>query len=614
MDENLRAPAVDGARLEELTRILRDYKAGKANLERRVVAAENWWKLRNAAEESRESSLSDGGFRSKSGWLHNVIVSKHADAMDAFPEPVILPREPDDVAEAGMLASIIPVVMAQNRFEDVWSDALWQKLKTGTGVYKVVWDASRLHGLGDVSISAVDLLNLFWEPGVKDIQDSRYFFHTALEDDELLAERWPVLRGALRGGGFAATRFVYDDAVPTSGKSTVVDCYYKKWEAGRQVLHYVKYVGDTLLYSSENEGRPLYDHGLYPFVFDALFPVEGSPCGYGFVDLCKNAQTAIDLMDSAFIRNTMVGAMPRYFKRQDAGVNEAEFLDLSKPLVAVDGNLGEDALKIIDFRPLSGNYIEYQRERIRELRETSGNTETSTGNIAQGVTAASAIAALQEASGKGSRDSTRGSYRAFGEVVDLVIELIRQFYGAPRRFRILGRFGAQEFVSYSNEALQPQSLGALGGEELGLRVPEFDVEVKAQKASSYTRLSQNELALQFYHLGFFDPAQSEQALLCLGMMDFDGREELIDKLGRLGSERERLLAFRDLALALAGKYEPQLAEGLAASISRDGAARSPAAGRAGALPRLGGEKRRVNAQAEKARSHARTASQPEAAR
>ena len=129
MDEKTRAPAVDGARLEELTRILQLYKAGKANLERRVVAAENWWKLRNAAEERRESTLSDGGFRSKSGWLHNVIVSKHADAMDAFPEPVILPREPDDDAEAAMLGSIIPVVLAQNRFEDVYSDALWQKLK-----------------------------------------------------------------------------------------------------------------------------------------------------------------------------------------------------------------------------------------------------------------------------------------------------------------------------------------------------------------------------------------------------------------------------------------------------------------------------------------------------
>ncbi len=604
MDENTILPPVGRERIEELTRILQRYKTGKANLERRVVAAENWWKLRNSAEERKESSLGDGGFRSKSGWLHNVIVSKHADAMDAFPEPVVLPREPDDSGEANALSSILPVVLAQNRFEDVYSDAIWQKLKTGTGVYKVTWDADKLGGLGDVAIHAVDLLNLFWEPGVKDIQESRYLFHTALRDNDLLSERWPQLRGALKANSFAATRFLYDDAVPTDGKSTVIDCYYKKWEGGRQVLHYVQYVGDTLLYSSENEGAPLYEHGRYPFVFDALFPVEGSPCGYGFVDLCKNAQTAIDLMDSAFIRNTMVGAMPRYFKRQDAGVNEEELLDLSRPLVAVDGNLGDDALKIIDFRPLSGNYIEYQRERIRELRETSGNTETSTGNIAQGVTAAAAIAALQEASGKGSRDSAKTSYRAYGEIVELVIELIRQFYTLPRRFRILGKDGAQEFISYSNAALRPRSQGTLAGVELGLRAPQFDIEVKARKASSYTQLSQNELALQFFNLGFFDPSQADQTLLCLEMMDFDGKEALMGRIRRLAGEREKLLAFRELALTLAKKYEPGLAAGLESA-----AAEQDAPAEKGAAPKLT-RPAAVSKGTQASRAHASAASQP----
>ena len=608
MDERMGAARIESARLQELTRTLQRYKTGKARLERRVVAAENWWKLRNSAEERAESSLADGGFQSKSGWLHNVIVSKHADAMEAFPEPVILPREPGDVREAEMLSSIVPVVLSQCRFEDVYSDAIWSKLKTGTGVYKVVWDAARQGGLGDISICEVDLLNLFWEPGVKDIQRSRYFFHTALQDNDELVARYPQLQGKLKGGAFAATRFLYDDAVPTDGKSTVIDCYYKKWERGRQVLHYIKYVGDTVLYASEEAGKPLYDHGQYPFVFDTLFPVEGSPCGYGFVDLCKNAQTAIDLMDSAFIRNTMVGAMPRYFKRQDAGVNEEELLDLSRPLVAVDGNLGDDALKIIDFRPLSGNYIEYQRERIRELRETSGNTETSTGNIAQGVTAASAIAALQEASGKGSRDSTKTSYRAYGELVELVVELIRQFYSFPRRFRILGRSGAQEFISYSNAAIRPRDQGMLAGVALGESAPQFDIEVKARKASGYSQLSQNELALQFFNLGFFDPRQAPQTLLCLEMMDFEGKEALVERVRRLAGEQDRQRAFRELALALARKYEPELAAGLEASAADEGA---PVRG--GAAPKLSrpqGESERVRLSRERARG----AGQPEAGR
>ncbi|MBR0040975.1 MAG: hypothetical protein IJP64_06320 [Oscillospiraceae bacterium] len=567
MDEPVMTKVMDENKLRELTRILQGYKAGKARLERRVVSAENWWRLRNETEEKKHSELGDGGFRSKSGWLHNVIVSKHADAMDAYPEPNILPREPGDEEEARKLSAIVPVVLEQNRFEEVYSAALWSKLKTGTGVYKVVWDTSKLGGLGEISVMEVDLLNLFWEPGVEDIQESKYFFHTRLFDSELLEQQYPQLRGRLRGSTFRATRFLCDDAAPTEGKSTVIDCYYKKWEGGRRVLHYVRYVDECVLYSSEDEGRPLYEHGLYPFVFDALFPVEGSPCGYGFVDLCENPQTAIDLMDTAFIRNTMVGAMPRYFRRQDASINETELLDLNRPLVTVDGNLGDDALKIIDFRPLSGNYIDYQRERIRELRETSGNTETSTGTVSQGVTAASAIAALQEASAKGSRDSTRTSYRAYAEVVGLVIELIRQFYDLPRQFRITGELGQRDYLSFSNERIRPQPQGTLAGVEMGMRLPVFDIEVRPQKAGTYTKMSQNELALQFYNLGFFDPQRSEQALLCLDMMEFDGRDRLRQKLRRTADTYGKMILFQQLALTLAMKHEPELAAALTGGVT-----------------------------------------------
>ena len=564
---------------QELTRILQKYKSGKSALERRVISAENWWKLRNRSEESRSSPLAEGeGFRSASGWLHNVIVSKHADAMEAFPEPRILPRESSDSADAEMLSAVIPCILEQNRFEKVYSDAMWQKLKTGTGVYRVAWDASKLGGLGDISVERVDLLNVFWEPGVDDIQKSRYFFHTHLEDNDALCEKYPQLVGRLKSAAFRASRFVYDDSVPTDGKSTVVEAYYRR----RGVLHYCKYVGDTVLYSTEDEtaaagtsaaeeaGEPaaprgLYDHGRYPFVFDPLFPVEGTPCGYGFVDLCRSVQTSIDLMRTAFVRNAVTGATPRYFERIDGSVNEEEFADLSKSIVHVSGNLGEDSLRQIGFVPMSGVYVSVLNSAINELRETSGNTETATGTVHSGVTAASAIAALQEASGKGSRDCTRASYLAFAEIVELCIELIRQFYTLPRQFRITGPLGGEEFVSFSNAALVPQDLGSLGGVELGQRLPVFDIRVEAQKRSAYSRLSQNELAMELYRMGFFAPGNEDTAAACLAMMDFDGRGELMRSLARSSETRRRLEegeGYRALALALMRRYRPDMAAGL----------------------------------------------------
>ena len=255
--------------VKEFTRILQKYKNGKAHTERRILASENWWKLRNTAEEQRTTRIgADGGFRSVSGWLHNVIVSKHADAMDAYPAPGVLPREPDDRQQANILSQIIPCILEQNRFEHTYSDAMWQKLKTGTGVYKIVWDQSRLNGLGDIAIERVNLLNLYWEPGITDIQRSRYFFHTELADKELLRQTYPeLLSGRLKTPAFLSTRFLYDDAVDTSGKSAVVDWYYKKRVGGRTVLHLCKFVAGIHepLFASENEPayaeRGWYDHG-----------------------------------------------------------------------------------------------------------------------------------------------------------------------------------------------------------------------------------------------------------------------------------------------------------------------------------------------------------------
>ena len=596
---------------QELTAVLQKYKAGKQSLERRVIAAENWWKLRNRFEEDKRPGASSAGdFRAVSGWLHNVIVSKHADAMEAYPEPVILPREPDDRAEAELLSAVVPCILEQNAFERTWSDAMWQKLKTGTAAYRVGWDPDKLGGLGDISIERVDLLNLFWEPGIADIQRSKFVFFTHLEDNDELEEEFPQLRGRLRGNPFTATRFLYDDAVSLDGKSTVVEAYYRRKRAGRTVLHYVKYVGDTVLYSTEedtpqaspfrgkcpvrtlgdggaklgqvpssdpaalsvslsldsspeggakNEAPGLYAHGRYPFVLDPLFPVEGSPCGYGFVDLCHNNQTAIDLMRSAIIKNTVVGATPRYFQRIDGSVNEEEFADLGRALVHVSGNLGEDSLRQIGFSPLSGVYMDVLNSSIQELRETSGNTETSTGNISSGVTAASAIAALQEASGKGSRDSTRSSYIAYARIVELCIELIRQFYGLPRSFRIAGRAGAEEYIRFSNAGLCPRP------QPFGAALPVFDVKVSAQKRNAYSRLSQNELAMELYRMGIFDEGKEQEALSCLRMMEFDGRDELIGRITASMGLREKLdelQKYKALALAFARRYRPDMAAGL----------------------------------------------------
>ena len=551
--------------LKEFMKILQTYKSGKVQTESRIIASENWWKLRNTMEEKKDGATRADGFASRSGWLHNVIVSKHADAVEAYPEPNILPRESQDKQEARMLSAIIPCVLEQNYFEQTYSDVMWQKLKTGTGVYKVVWDSSKLNGLGDIGIQKVNLLNLYWQPGITDIQQSRYLFHTELRDKELLVQKYPQLEGKLKGSTFVSTKFLYDDAVNDSDKATVIDVYYHKIVNGKKVLHYCKFCEGTVLYATENDtqqtmdmhGQPkpspaeagLYDHGQYPYVFDTLYPIEGSPCGYGYVDLCRNPQTEIDLLKTAFVKNARVGAVPRYFSRIDGNVNEEQFLDMEQALVKVQGNVDEATLRKIEHNSLDGNYIAMLDRTIDELRQTSGNTEASTGAAPSGVTAASGIAALQEASGKGSRDSTMNAYRAYGKIVELVIELIRQFYDMPRQFRILGQYGTEQFISYTNQNLQMQQQMGIG--DVGMRLPVFDIKISAQKKNVYTKISQNELAIQFFQMGFFNPQLTDQALMCLEMMDFDDKDTVMQKVAQNGTMFQKLVTYMQMAMQFA---------------------------------------------------------------
>ena len=543
------------AEVKKAYQTLLEYKKGKTNLEQRIVDNEQWYKLRHW-ECMRDTKKE---IQPTSAWLFNCIANKHADAMDNFPSPNILPREEGDKAEAEMLSSIIPVVLEQNDFEQTYSEVWNYKLKGGTGVYGVFWDGSKLNGLGDISINKIDLINLFWESGITDIQKSRNLFHVELSDNDMLVAKYPQLSGKLGSSALDLKEYVYDDTVDTSNKSAVVDWYYKKYQNGKLVLHYCKFVNDEVLFSTENEPqyaeRGWYDHGEYPFVFDVLYGVEGSPAGFGYIDIGKDAQTYIDRGNQAVMENMLANAKPRYFFRTDGDVNEEEFADLTKTFIHVGGNLGQDSIMPVQTKPLNNVYLAILNGKVDELKETTGNRDISTGGTTSGVTAASAIAAMQEAGSKLSRDNNKAAYRSYRKMIVMVIELIRQFYDMPRCFRIMGENGAERYVQYSNQGIVPQAQGVEMDVDMGFRKPLFDIEVTAQKQSPYSKMAQNELALQFYQAGFFNPQMTDQALACLDMMDFDRKHFIMQKIAQNGGMYQQMLMMQQQMMQLAAMVD-----------------------------------------------------------
>jgi hypothetical protein len=573
-----------------------------------------------------------GDFKPATAWLWSCIQSRYSDVMDSYPTCNFQPRQEDDKVEAKKLSSIVPVILEQNRYEDTYSDIAWYTLKHGGSVQGIFWDGSKHNGLGDISIKKIDILNFFWEAGITDIQESQNVFTTELVSNSILEQRYPQCAGRLKGKrNVTLAKYLYDDNVDTSDKSVVVDWYYHTYVNGKKTLQYVKYVGDIVLYATENDterptketvdpetGIPLiipegesmaekglYDHAMYPFVTMSLYPIEGSICGYGLTDIGRDTQFQIDKLNKAIVDNAVTGATPRYFVRNDGTVNEAEYADPSKRFIHVEGNLGEENIRPVDTMNLDSIYVNFLQQKIDEMKFITSNQDASNGIAPAGVTAGSAISALQETAGKNARSSNKNFHRAFRDVCYQIVELIRQFYDLPRTFRIMPDGMSEEFVEFDNTGLKPQPQ-MLAGSDMGLRLPEFDIDVTSEKANPYKKMEINELALNFYNQGFFNPQMTDQALACLSMMDFTKKDEVMNKIRENGTLMEMLVMYQQLALQYANMLDPMLGEQVANMVLQQSGQPIPQQIGGGQIDLDGGGEHPYN---ERAREQARASTQ-----
>ncbi|MBQ3080135.1 MAG: hypothetical protein IJC48_09100 [Clostridia bacterium] len=570
MEEILFEPVITVEDVRKAEEVLIEYRSEKAELDNRLIANEKWYRLRHWEEMRQGKKQSDP--EPASAWLLNCIANKHADAMDNFPKPYVLPREESDTEDAQMLSDILPVILEQNEYEQVYSDVWWSKLKGGTGVTGVFWNSSKHGGLGDVDIRKIDLMNLYWEPGITDIQSSRNVFYVKSVENDVLTDIWPFLNGKLTGGRLADAE--YEAGRKSTEKSVVVDWYYKKRINGCERVHFVKFVCGQLLYASENDPkyrlRGYYDHGQYPFVFDVQFVEADSPAGFGYIDVCKQPQMYIDRLNQVILKSAMLSASPRFFIRSDGAINEQEYADWSRDFVHYQGGSSpQDSIKQIDVRGVDGSLLSILKGKIDELKETSGNRDFSQGASSAGVTAASAIMALQDAGGKLARDMLKSSYRAFTRMCNLIIELIRQFYDEPRCFRITGDGNARRFVRFSNARIRMHAQGEFGV-DMGLRAPVFDIRVRAQRSQPMLLLKKNELAKEFYQLGFFRPENAQQALICMEMMEFEGKEEMKEQISKIAREHQESIGMQESMMKMARILDAQngtdIANGLQAAF------------------------------------------------
>lgn len=538
-----------------------EYRAAREAFDMKIIENENWfrqqyWQYLIDKTEGNEPT---------SGTLLNAILNKHADLMDNQPAPVFLAREKNDEAEAERLTKVVPVIMQNANWDDVYDKYCMYKIKQGIGCLSVTWDDTLENGLGDIVINYLDILRIYWEPNCTNLQDSRYVFVTSLIDTDILKEQYPdkLTESAETYGGQDAVQIkTYEgqDQTILANKTLVIDCYERTIaEDGRQIVHLTKIANDVVLESSitnaDTAQTGIYAHGRYPFIIDQYISLEGTLEGMGLIDINKNNQGYVDKLDTLSLNNSIVASKQRWLTKEDGGINPDDIIDLSKDVIVSSTTVDDSAIRPFQANPLPDIVTKIRQDKIQEMKELSGNRDFNQGGTTGGVTAFGAIAALQEAGNKTTRDLVKSNYRSFKKLVTLVVELIREFYTEDRQFRIIGDDGKPQYITFNNQNMINQITNmdeAYLTDEMGNQIPNpewepeyrkpvYDIEIIPQKENPFNTISHNQMMLDLFERGVFNPEAAIPATLLLENMIFDGKEKLLLKVKENGEMYNQMM-------------------------------------------------------------------------
>jgi len=316
----------------------------------------------------------------------------------------------------------------------------------------------------------------------------------------------------------------------------------------------------------EKTGTPVYPHNQFPFAKMVDYPSEKEFWGIGEIEVAEIAQRLINSFEAQVIDNTRMMANTQWLvNKAESGLDEtdADMLDNSPGSAIFTHNGGVERIPGV---PIPAHIPQHLESLIFWLEQILGVHDVVQGRQPEGVRAASAIIALQEAANVRVKEKANHMESAIRQMSEQAISLILDNYEENRMVRIAGqqvpttlnvREALEERVMdiaqdagmvdtelmmgpgmIEGPAQTPQEgMGMEAGpqddlarqaqiEELleEVKFPEFDIEVDVGPSIPQSQALLYEQAKEFYQLGVIDRAA------VLEVTNFPNKEEILNRM------------------------------------------------------------------------------------
>lgn len=412
-----------------------------------------------------------------------------ADMCDNVPEVLFFPETEGLEEVARDLTDIMGYTLEQRQFAQTYRQVCEDKFVTGVGVYQIFWDETLEPG-GGIDVIRWPAEALYTDPTTDDYRQGRAIFKVSRHPRSWFAEHYP---NQYRYIGADEPILMEEASFPDDEPMIhLVEYWYRRYDAsrGRYTLHSAHLAGGALLDASEPTApQGVYLHGRYPFVLDGYRQVSGRYLG--MIDDLYPLQEAANRYARYEDRNARLSSRQRFLVNEASGLNAADVADCDQEILTAR-TINESAVRQLAAAPLNPQIPAAKLRYLEMIKEESGQNLFNRGETGGGVTAASAIQALQEAGNKISRSNLAATSQAVASLSQQALWLMCQFFQPRRSFYLTGRSGG-----LTRLLTEARTVG-LSSREItaGFGHPPYLARVQIRKSNPLRIQARNELILQ----------------------------------------------------------------------------------------------------------------------
>lgn len=453
--------------------------------------------------------------------IFSTIENVKADLMNKIPAGTIKPENSEDQDLARALTKVCEQDLEANDWEYEYFLLTDDLLKYGWNVMEVGFDSYAMQGKGCAFIRRVAPFSFMCDPLAENPQDGRACFKFARRTKEWFRQHYPDKYDLLDYDPTVDETYRPDTSIhghdTVSETQEIIEGWVKVYDADRNKtsVHMITFAGGVVLeHSCDLKPSGYFSHGEYPFVVTPLYPVSGTPWGLGIPDMHEASQLYSDKLDQILLKNAYLSSHNKLLVTDASGFDAEDLSDWTK-----DVHQGEslNGLTWFSTPPLPSYLLQYLKEMREDIKTESGANDQARGQTSGGVTAASAINALQTMATKRSTMHAQGFHSKFKMAYRMLLDVEREFAQSDREVAFMshGRIVSMRVT--------PEDFARLGDDGKPI---EYHIVIETSDVAQYTKLANNELALQLGTM-FRDTIDP---IAVLYLMDFKDRDIVIEMI------------------------------------------------------------------------------------